>query len=601
MELNILLRGQSNSVFFDILGGSNTLKLTLEYYLGFDGTKNRVNLIGNSTPDANGNLTMLGSTAFLPAPNVAASSTWLQSPAPGSDGPFTPGVVEQSMLSHLESLPADVKAAPTAVIWMHNESDASWAGQNTQSWEDGVKYDAQLVRAALNNQSADTVPYLFVDSIPFDPDMADSSQAIKLGMEALVADKSFNGKIATHTGDLNMDNAYNGLPDGTIINGGPHVGAEDVATLAARISRTLVNAFAQYALPGSPLALSGGKLDATGPQAVSAQLSYDGQLIVGVSMDPLSGGMQSAGKEAASGLGWTVRTGDTSVSATSAFVREDGSLVISFASPITAGSVLYYGYGTGRIAEGAADHTGSGYPGTGMGSPGEGNSIYDNQGLPIWASASGIEISSAALPAGVPVNNQVVPVSLFDANWYLAQNPDVKAAGVDPLLHYEEYGWKEGRDPSVLFSTSGYLAANTDVQKAGVDPLLHYLEYGQSEQRMTFLPDPLVNAAYYGKQLGQMFTASDAAESYSASGWKLGLNPDSLFDTNWYLAHNPDVKAAGIDPLIHYEEYGWKEGRDPSAAFSTSGYLAANPDVKAAGVDPLLHYLEYGQSEARAV
>lgn len=28
-----------------------------------------------------------------------------------------------------------------------------------------------------------------------------------------------------------------------------------------------------------------------------------------------------------------------------------------------------------------------------------------------------------------------------------------------------------------------------------------------------------------------------------------------------YLAHNPDVAAARIDPLQHYEAYGWKEGR----------------------------------------
>ena len=32
---------------------------------------------------------------------------------------------------------------------------------------------------------------------------------------------------------------------------------------------------------------------------------------------------------------------------------------------------------------------------------------------------------------------------------------------------------------------------------------------------------------------------------------------------------------------------GWHEGRDPNAFFSTTIYLAANPDVKAAGVNPL--------------
>jgi hypothetical protein len=44
---------------------------------------------------------------------------------------------------------------------------------------------------------------------------------------------------------------------------------------------------------------------------------------------------------------------------------------------------------------------------------------------------------------------------------------------------------------------------------------------------------------------------------------------------------------------------GWKEGRDPSAGFDTLGYLGANPDVAAAGVNPLEHYLTFGIYEER--
>ena len=35
------------------------------------------------------------------------------------------------------------------------------------------------------------------------------------------------------------------------------------------------------------------------------------------------------------------------------------------------------------------------------------------------------------------------------------------------------------------------------------------------------------------------------------------------------------------------------------AAFDTQGYLAANPDVAAAGVNPLTHYLQFGIYEGR--
>jgi len=199
----------------------------------------------------------------------------------------------------------------------------------------------------------------------------------------------------------------------------------------------------------------------------------------------------------------------------------------------------------------------------------------------------------------------------FDSNYYLAQNPDVKAAGVDPLTHFEQHGWHEGRDPSLLFSAAQYLAANPDVRAAGVDPLLHYVQNGQGEGRMAFLPggaaaaDPLIRADYYDKQLGATLVPTgtaaqqQAASSYDASGWQRGLNPDAFFDISYYLSRNPDVAAAHVDPVKHYEQYGWHEGRNPSAQFSTSKYLAAYSDVRAAGIDPLEHFLVHGQAEGR--
>ena len=57
------------------------------------------------------------------------------------------------------------------------------------------------------------------------------------------------------------------------------------------------------------------------------------------------------------------------------------------------------------------------------------------------------------------------------------------AAHVNPPLHYEAYGWKEGHNPSTSFSTGKYLAANADVKAADVDPLLRYVAYGQAEGR----------------------------------------------------------------------------------------------------------------------
>lgn len=73
--------------------------------------------------------------------------------------------------------------------------------------------------------------------------------------------------------------------------------------------------------------------------------------------------------------------------------------------------------------------------------------------------------------------------SLFDAAWYLSRYPDVAASGLDPVRHYLEFGWREGRNPSPSFSTKGYLKANKDVAQHGLNPLVHYIEHGQVEGR----------------------------------------------------------------------------------------------------------------------
>ena len=70
-----------------------------------------------------------------------------------------------------------------------------------------------------------------------------------------------------------------------------------------------------------------------------------------------------------------------------------------------------------------------------------------------------------------------------DPTWYLRTYHDVAAAGVDPVSHYLEHGWREGRDPRADFSTRGYLSANEDVARAGLNPFLHYLRHGKDEGR----------------------------------------------------------------------------------------------------------------------
>ncbi len=114
-----------------------------------------------------------------------------------------------------------------------------------------------------------------------------------------------------------------------------------------------------------------------------------------------------------------------------------------------------------------------------------------------------------------------LPVNGFDAAYYLATNPDVAAAGVDALTHYQNFGWREGRAPDRMFDPKAYLAANPDVAAAGMEPLTHY----------------------------------------HLSGWREGRAASPSFDTAAYLRANPDIAAAGVDPLAHYLALGYFEGR----------------------------------------
>lgn len=77
---------------------------------------------------------------------------------------------------------------------------------------------------------------------------------------------------------------------------------------------------------------------------------------------------------------------------------------------------------------------------------------------------------------------------LFDPDYYLETYEDVAKAGLDPLIHYVDFGAKEGRSPSALFDSQYYLKTNPDVADANFNPLLHFLLHGRDEGRR---PRPL--------------------------------------------------------------------------------------------------------------
>lgn len=75
-----------------------------------------------------------------------------------------------------------------------------------------------------------------------------------------------------------------------------------------------------------------------------------------------------------------------------------------------------------------------------------------------------------------------------------------------------------------------------------------------------------------------------------------------LFDPEYYLGQvsdRKDSKSARKNPVRHYLAVGGFGGLDPGPEFDSDWYLINNPDVAAAGANPLVHYLRYGQQEGR--
>lgn len=76
--------------------------------------------------------------------------------------------------------------------------------------------------------------------------------------------------------------------------------------------------------------------------------------------------------------------------------------------------------------------------------------------------------------------------NVFDANYYVTTYADVRASGIDPLHHFVNFGWKEGRNPTSWFWTKYY--KDKYIGNDVINPLEHYISYGEKNKCR---PNPL--------------------------------------------------------------------------------------------------------------
>ncbi len=239
MDLNVLIRGQSNALLFADRGGAAALERGLEARLGVD-----VHLLHEWGTDSS---TIHSGTAFM---------DW------DTDGQ------QASLLRHVRGLPADLRDNPTATVWMHNEYDQGDWGLTAGAWLDEVRADAALVRAALG-QGAGTTPYTFV---PIRYPYGGNFGAIGEGMAALDADPAFNAAISWAAQSLTMDG--DGFPDSS------HMGDAD----AAKLGDDLAEAMAETL---RPLAQGDPAPPATAPTTTPPAANQPASATVGSGPDTL--------------------------------------------------------------------------------------------------------------------------------------------------------------------------------------------------------------------------------------------------------------------------------------------------------------------------
>jgi hypothetical protein len=69
---------------------------------------------------------------------------------------------------------------------------------------------------------------------------------------------------------------------------------------------------------------------------------------------------------------------------------------------------------------------------------------------------------------------------LFDADYYLAQNPDLTAADRPTLEHFVRIGSREGRNPNAWFDTRSYMDKYPEARQSRLTAFEHYLWRGRS-------------------------------------------------------------------------------------------------------------------------
>jgi CDP-glycerol glycerophosphotransferase (TagB/SpsB family) len=144
-------------------------------------------------------------------------------------------------------------------------------------------------------------------------------------------------------------------------------------------------------------------------------------------------------------------------------------------------------------------------------------------------------------------------VAWFDSDWYLTKYPEAGEHARGAIGHYLEQGCKAGSGPNEDIDSM----ANVDAVPTGFDEAVYS------------------NAHTLAAEMRLVSTTES-------------------FDADYYLENNPDVRARGLDPLLHFCRHGWRELRRPNPDFDVWWYWTKYLNPSRQALNPLVHYALVG-------
>ena len=212
------------------------------------------------------------------------------------------------------------------------------------------------------------------------------------------------------------------------------------------------------------------------------------------------------------------------------------------------------------------------------------------------------EADADAIIAQFPRSSWMDYSAVFDADYYLKNNPDVaKWANNDKdkaLQHFVSCGMAEGRRGNEAFDVQSYYNEYPDLRAAfGTDIVRYYEHY-----------------ATFGKGEGRHPSGCASIKGMRTSLG--GTDYSAVYDPDYYLEHNADVRSfysRSVGSLVllddtgvigHFVSCGMAEGRRGNEAFDVQSYKNRYIDLQIAYGNRLdlyyLHYLTFGFHEGRS-